>query len=148
MTSDVVIRPARSDDLSSVESLLRAADLPLDGVADFFPQSYAVAVSNGKVVGAIGVERYGDHGLLRSAVVTDTQRGSGLGSRLTSDRIDWCVTNKMRSVYLLTTTAAPFFVNHGFVAVDRADVPAEVQRAPEFASICPSSAVVMQRSIS
>jgi amino-acid N-acetyltransferase len=142
--SDVVIRPATSADLPAVQSLLRDALLPLDGVPDFFPDNYAVGESGGEIVAAIGVERYGDHGLLRSAVVADAQRGTGLGSRLTAERVEWCRSQHMRSMYLLTTTAAPFFERMGFARVDRSEVPAEVQAAPEFATVCPTSAVVMR----
>lgn len=143
--SDIEIRPATSSDLAAVQSLLRAASLPLDGVEDFFPGNYAVGERGGEIMGAIGVERYGDYGLLRSAVVAETERGSGLGARLTEERLDWGSAQNMRSMYLLTTTAAPFFERIGFVRIDRNDVPAEVQAAPEFATICPASAVVMRR---
>jgi amino-acid N-acetyltransferase len=144
--SDVRIRAASADDLPAVKNLLQAAALPLDGVTDFFPSNYAVGEAGNEVIGAIGVERYGDNGLLRSAVVADAQRGTGLGSRLANERIEWCGRQNMRNVYLLTTTAAPFFEKLGFERVERADVPAEVQQAPEFVSICPSSAVVMRRA--
>jgi amino-acid N-acetyltransferase len=143
---DVSIRAARAEDLEPVQALLGEAGLPLDGVADFFPANYAVAEANGSVIAAIGVERYGDDGLLRSAVVAEPHRGTGLGARLTEERMGWCRDQDMRAVYLLTTTAAPFFEHQGFRAVDRAEVPAEVRAAPEFATICPSSAVVMRRA--
>ena len=146
--NEVRIRAASDNDLPAVQTLLEAAALPTDGVTDFFPANYAVGEADNEIVAAIGVERYGDNGLLRSAVVADSQRGTGLGSRLTHERIEWCSRQHMRNVYLLTTTAAPFFEKLGFKRVDRADVPAEVQQAPEFASICPSSAVVMRRACS
>jgi amino-acid N-acetyltransferase len=100
------------------------------------------------VVGAIGVEDYGGHGLLRSAVVAAAEQGSGLGTRLTRERLEWSRHRGLRDVYLLTTTAAPFFGRLGFGRVDRADIPAELTRAPEFASICPSTAVVMRLDLS
>jgi amino-acid N-acetyltransferase len=145
-TNDINIRAASADDLPAVQTLLQSAALPLDGVTDFFPANYAVAEGGRAVVAAIGVERYGDHGLLRSAVVADSQRGTGLGSRLTNEHIEWCRQQNIQNLYLLTTTAAPFFEKLGFERVDRAEVPHEVQQAPEFASICPSTAVVMRRT--
>jgi SAM-dependent methyltransferase len=36
-TAGATVRPARQDDLPRVEALLRASDLPLDGVADALP---------------------------------------------------------------------------------------------------------------
>ena len=142
--SDLKIRAATGADLEAVQTLLADAALPLEGVTDFFPGSYAVVERANEVVGAIGVERYGNHGLLRSAVVADTARGTGIGSQITEERLDWSRAQGLRDVYLLTTTAAPFFEKLGFSRIDRNTVPPEVAVAPEFASICPSSAVVMR----
>ena len=144
--SDINIRAANANDLPAVQSLLKSAALPLDGVADFFPANYAVGQVGEQVVAAIGVERYGEDGLLRSAVVADSQRGTGLGSRLANERLEWCGRHQIRNLYLLTTTAAPFFEKLGFERGERTEVPSEVQRAPEFTSICPSTAVVMRRA--
>ena len=146
--NDVQIRAATAADLETVETMLQEAELPTEGVRDFFPAHYAVATSGSKIVAAIGVEHYGRHGLLRSAVVAASARGSGIGSRLTEERLEWSRGHGLDDVYLLTTTAAPFFQKLGFARIDRADVPAVVRNAPEFASICPSSAVVMRRALS
>jgi amino-acid N-acetyltransferase len=142
--SNVHIRPAASTDLPAVQTLLERASLPLDGVQDFFPAHYTVAERGEQVVGAIGIETYGKQGLLRSAVVADELRGSGLGSELARERLQWSKTMGLDAIYLLTTTAAPFFDRLGFATVDRSTVPAELAAAPEFASICPSTAIVMR----
>jgi amino-acid N-acetyltransferase len=142
--SDVTIRPAAPADLPAVQSLLQHASLPVDGVQDFFPAQYAVAERADQVIAAIGVETYGRHGLLRSAVVADPLRGSGLGSELARERLQWSKHQGLEAVYLLTTSAAPFFERLGFTRVDRSAVPDEVAAAPEFASICPSTATVMR----
>ena len=141
--TNISIRAARSDDLQTVETLLEAAKLPLDGVRDFFPTHYAVAERNDELIGAIGIEQYGDYGLLRSAVITDSARGSGIGRELVHAILQWARGQKLHEVYLLTTTAPVFFEKLGFKTVNRDTVPAVVRQAPEFVSICPSSAVVM-----
>lgn len=146
--NDLQIRCALIDDLPEVQTLLSRASLPLDGVTDFFPASYAVGVRGVELVAAIGVERYGQHGLLRSAVVAEKVRGSGIGSQLAAERLNWSKAEGLQDVYLLTTTASPFFAKLGFVPVQRTQVPAEIAAAPEFASICPSTAVVMRYDLS
>ena len=146
--NDVKIRAATAEDLYVVQRLLQAAALPLAGVTDFFPGNYAVGERASQVIAAIGVERYGGHGLLRSAVVSEAARGTGIGSQLAAERLNWSRAQGLRDVYLLTTTAAPFFEKLGFSTVERSAVPAEVAAAPEFASICPSSAVVMRHDLS
>ena len=145
--SELKIRGAAADDLNSVQTLLAAASLPLEGVTDFFPANYAVGEREQAVVAAIGVESYGSHGLLRSAVVADAARGTGIGSELTKERLKWSRGQGLSDVYLLTTTAAPFFEKLGFTRVERSEVPAEVAAAPEFASICPSTAVVIRADL-
>jgi N-acetylglutamate synthase-like GNAT family acetyltransferase/SAM-dependent methyltransferase len=137
------VRSARASDLPVVKALLASTTLPLDGVEDQFGAGYAVAEQNGRIVGAIGVERHGDSGLLRSAVVAPVVRGRGVGEALVLNRLGWCLSEKLRAVYLLTTTAAEYFPRFGFVAIDRAAVPADVQASVEFSSACPSSAAVL-----
>jgi arsenite methyltransferase len=141
------VRAATSADLPVVETLLKQAALPSQGVRDFFPTNYAVAELGRVVIGAIGVEQYGSHGLLRSAVVVKGARGNGLGAQLVHERLQWSRVQGMSDVYLLTTTAPRFFERLGFQQVDRTRVPMEVQVAPEFASICPSSATVMHLNL-
>lgn len=145
--SDLRIREASAGDLEAVQALLAAASLPLDGVTDFFPDNYAIGVRGEEIVAAIGVESYDGHGLLRSAVVAESARGTGIGSRLTRERLDWSREQGLRDIYLLTTTAAAFFEKLGFVPVDRGAVPGAVAQAPEFAAICPSTATVMRREL-
>ena len=51
------------------------------------------------------------------------------------------------SVWLLTTTAAGFFDQLGFARVERGSVPPELQASPEFATVCPGSAVCMRLAL-
>jgi arsenite methyltransferase len=147
MLTTARIRAARQADLPAVESLLEAAGLPLEGVAEQFENGYAVAESEGMVVGVAGVEVYGAHGLLRSVAVAAHHQGEGIGQRLLADRLGWATARGLHSVYLLTTTAAQWFDRLGFVAVTREAVPASVRRSAEFAGICPSTATVMERRL-
>jgi arsenite methyltransferase len=137
------VRSARAGDLPVVKALLTSATLPLDGVDDQFGTAYAVAEQVGSIVGAIGIERHGDYGLLRSAVVAPAVRGHGIGEALVLNRLAWSMSEKLRAVYLLTTTAAEYFTRFGFAVVERASVPTDVQASIEFTSACPSTATVM-----
>ncbi len=53
----------------------------------------------------------------------------------------------IQALYLITTTAAPFFEKRGFAKVDRSAVPVAIQRTTQFSALCPSSATVMHRNI-
>lgn len=140
---DIQIRAARAEDLDEVVALLERTALPPDGLDEQFGDAYAVALADGRIVGVGGIEVYGGAGLLRSVAVDPAWRGSGLGLRLTEDRLRWAGARGLDTVYLLTTTAAGFFPRLGFAPVERDAVPAEVRGSLQFAGVCPSTAAVL-----
>jgi N-acetylglutamate synthase-like GNAT family acetyltransferase len=88
VSAAISIRPAESGDRAAIAELLSASKLvPLDETAQFGPQ-YAVAVNeDGMLVGVAGYERYGRDILLRSVAVSEAWRSTGIGARLTADRL-------------------------------------------------------------
>ena len=140
------VRAATGRDHADVEALLQAAALPVAGLtpalADFF-----VAEDRGRVVGAIGLERYGPDALLRSAVVDPAARGTGIGVALVERLLAHAGEHGVRAVYLLTTTAEQYFPRFGFDRITREDVPETVKASVEFREACPASAVVMRKVI-
>jgi amino-acid N-acetyltransferase len=100
----VKIRNAGASDLTAVESLLAANDLPVDGVRDNF-DSFIVAIDNDAIVGVIGLEKFDSAALLRSAVVQSDSRGSGVGRQLVEQILERAEQCGIDEVYLLTTTA-------------------------------------------
>ena len=102
-----------------VEALVRAAGLPLEGLAT---TSFAVAHAGGVPVGCAGVERAGEIALLRSVVVAPSHRGRHLGAALVADRLGWARANEVSALYLLTTDASDFFARFGFARVDAVPV--------------------------
>jgi amino-acid N-acetyltransferase len=95
----------------------------------------------------VGLELYGDYALLRSLAVHPQQQGTGLGKALYQAAANLALLKGIREMYLITTTAAPFFEKRGFQQVDRLNVPVAIQRTTQFSGVCPSSATVMRRSI-
>ena len=140
----VLLRRAGKADRDSVADLLRALELPIDGVAEWL-ERFWVAEHQGRVVGVAGMERYGDGGLLRSVAVAPEWRGSGLGRSLVDRVLEEGRAAGIRDVYLLTTTAEQYFPRLGFARVEREIVPAAVRASAEFTGACPASAVVMRR---
>ena len=140
------IRNATTADLSAVESLLSASDLPLEGVRENF-SSFVVAEDRGAITGAIGLEKFGSAALLRSAVVSADNRGSGIGSRLVERVLERAEEEGIDELYLLTTTAEKYFPRFGFTRTTRTAVPDSVQASAEFHGACPASAVAMSLSL-
>jgi amino-acid N-acetyltransferase len=140
------IRAATPQDAPAVRSLLADSELPLDGVPEDL-EHFLVAEREGTVVGAIGMEFYGSAGLLRSAVVSPTVRGSGIGDRLVIALLADARSKGTTDVVLLTTTADTWFPRFGFTRTTRAEVPASLHASEEFRGACPDSAVVMRLSM-
>jgi amino-acid N-acetyltransferase len=140
------IRDSRPDDLAAVSDLLAAAGLPLAGVRESFGE-FVVAESGGRRVGAAGLERHGDVGLLRSVVVAPSHRGTGLGASLTERILARARQQRLKSVYLLTTTAADFFPRLGFGRIERTELPAALNASEELRGACPDTAIVMVRDL-
>ena len=74
-----------------------------------------------------------------------TERGTGLGVRLTEAAIARARAGRVPALYLLTTTAERFFPRFGFTPITREDVPDSVRSSVEFQSACPASAIVMRK---
>ena len=142
----VAIRRARPDDLPAVSGLLIAEGLPLAGVPESFGE-FLVAESGGRQVAAAGLEVHGDVGLLRSVVVDSAFRGAGLGASLSEGILARARQNGLRSVYLLTTTAAEFFPRLGFHRIERRELPAVLNASEELRGACPDTAVAMVRDL-
>ena len=143
----VELRGARSGDLPEVLALLREAELPSAGVAETF-SDFFVAEQDGRLIGAAGLEIYGPSALLRSVVVNDEWRGSGVGRRLIDTALEEAKARGIEDVFLLTTTAEHYFPRFGFACVSREAVGLEVKASIEFQGACPASAVVMRKSLS
>jgi amino-acid N-acetyltransferase len=140
------LRNATSSDISAVETLLSASDLPLEGVRDNF-SSFVVAESDDGITGAIGLERFGSVALLRSAVVATEYRGSGIGRQLVEQLLQRAQDAGIDELYLLTTTAENYFPRFGFTRTTRSAVPDTVKESAEFRGACPDTAVVMTRRV-
>jgi amino-acid N-acetyltransferase len=141
---EISLRRALAADKPAVESLLVSRELPLDGLDDHF-DTFWVADGDGTVVGTAGLEVHGRLGLLRSLAVHPDAGGAGIGSRLTWQLLEEAVSQGLREVFLLTTTAADFFPRFGFVRLRRREVPTELHQSAEFAA-CPDTAIAMRWS--
>ncbi len=141
----IEIAQGAAADVPAVKALLTRAHLPLDGFDSGL--AFVVARQNGVVVGSAALEEYPNGALLRSVVVAEELRGTGLGQRLTNAALALAGGRGHGSVYLLTTTAGEFFPRFGFEPVDRGEVPPDVRQSVEFTSACPDSALVMRKLV-
>jgi amino-acid N-acetyltransferase len=137
---------AREEDVEAIVALLKTNNLPASDLGTG-QRMFLVALSDGKAVGCVAVEMYGYAGLLRSLAVNNDFRGKGIGQKLVAEAETWSRDNGLKSLYLLTTTAAGFFPKLNWHNTDRASVPESIALSSEFASVCPSTAVCMFKTI-
>lgn len=140
------VEPAAGVDLRPVLALLKAARLPRADLRESRLDHFHVVRGDGGLLGVVGLEVYGGRwGLLRSLAVAPDVRGSGLGGRLVAAVEAEAAALGLDALYLLTTTAAPFFHRRGWAGLDREDVPLPVQESTEFRGLCPDSAVCLTK---
>lgn len=141
--TSIKIKAASPHECGKVALLLKAAGLPIHDIDPNLP-GFLVAYDDNKLVGTIGIERYGSVGLLRSLAVDKTYRNRKVGQQLYDEAIAYAELQGIRRLFLLTVTATDYFAKRGFQAISRENVPNEIQQTEQFSSICPSSATVMQ----
>lgn len=147
MLLTTVRHDATVDDRSSIRALLAQSGLPTADLDDGTLRDFIVALDGDEVVGVVGLERHGDQGLLRSLAVAPGWRGQGLGRALVDAIEARAAALGVRSLTLLTQTAASFFAARGYVPIARTQAPAAVQASAEFAALCPASSACMTKAL-
>ena len=127
----------------SVVALLEAEGLPASDLTESHLKHFFFTGSDGAPSALVGLEIYDEAALLRSLVVSADARTQGLGSALVRHAEGYAAARRVRSIYLLTTTAEAYFEHRGYRRVDRTQAPASIQSTREFASLCPSSSAFM-----
>ena len=127
-------------------ALLSAENLPVKDLPDSL-QNFAVSIQDNRMAGVIGLEIYGDYGLLRSLAVDKGSRNLGIADNLLNYIEALATVKNLKAIYLLTETAPGYFTRKGYNITVRTNVPAEVQQSSEFSHVCPQSAIVMVKFI-
>lgn len=136
----------QEDTLDVISGLLSANGLPVDDLRDEKVELWCECSSEG-VEGAIGIERYGQYGLIRSLVVAPGGRSRGIGSELLAKLEARALEGGIRYLFLLTETAQTFFLGRGYVDFDRERAPEEIRHTAQFSGLCPASAAFMRKDL-
>jgi N-acetylglutamate synthase-like GNAT family acetyltransferase len=146
MNPTLRLRQAAASDWPAIEALLQANGLPLAGARAHL-STFVLAEAGAEVVGCAGAEAYGDIALLRSVAVAPGLQRQGIGRQLLALLIGEARRRSFKALYLLTTSAAAYFVRWGFQPADRAGAPRALQQSAEFQGACPASADFMVLSL-
>jgi amino-acid N-acetyltransferase len=145
-----VIERAAPQHVPQLLALLQESGLPTADLPTAKPALWVARAADGAVpdiAGVIGLETFGDTGLLRSLAVRAAARGTGLGRDLVAHVESQARSTGLTQLVLLTTTAADFFAKHTYRVTSRADLPARVRASSEFRDVCPASATAMIKSL-
>ncbi len=146
MSERLELRLSTTDDQPALRTFLASESLPAGDVS-VDRQEYVLAHSARTLVGCVGLEAYGDSGLLRSLAVVPAHRGRGLGTALLDRIVARALMHGVKTAYLLTTSAERYFLAHGFERVDRSEVPAPIAATEQFRTLCPATAVCFRRRL-
>ncbi len=141
----MTIQPASPDDFETVRALLQRVNLPHEDLTPAHLEHVLVAHGDAALHGVVGLEPCGDVALLRSLAVAPNVRGQGLGTRLVTAIEQRAWDEGVRTLYLLTTTAASYFQAHGYEHIERDALPESIRQTDEAARLCPASATSMRK---
>lgn len=141
----VRILPIQVD--AEAEALLWSAGLPVSDLREAPSLELFGLRADGRLVGVVGVERYGEVALLRSLAVDPAYRASGYGQALVRHAERWAMRHGATTCYLLTTTAADFLARLGYEVTSRAEAPAVIAATSQFSGLCPASSTFMRRLV-
>ena len=138
------ITKTNTQDLPEVLKLLRLVELPIEGVKEHF-QNFFIERKDKMTIGCIGIEIYGNLGLLRSVAIHPSFQGKGLGQQMVSKIEEYSAEKGLHKIYLLTDTAEKFFLKLGYLLVSRDEVDPRIKQSIEYTTLCPSSPVMMKK---
>jgi len=122
-----LIRKANKQDLGNLLEFLSRAKLGTDGLTDE-TVDYFLLLENedGTLRGTLGMEAFGENGLLRSLVVSPGQADKEIFV-LFDQMVQLAKEKGMHSLFLATnkSVALPFFELMGFQRMEREELPAD-----------------------
>jgi amino-acid N-acetyltransferase len=146
MQTTISIQKAGSKDFDKICQLLSEEKLPTEDLNPLL-EHFFVAVEENEITGVIGMDKYGNAGLLRSAIVTKAHRNSGIATALVDQLFDYAKQQQVSTLYLISNTAEKYFEKRGFHRIERNEVPETVLQSKEFNGLCPTSSVIMTRKL-
>ncbi|MBN04074.1 MAG: GNAT family N-acetyltransferase [Ponticaulis sp.] len=132
--------------LEEARKLLEGFGLPVDDLGAPGLKLWCEC-SGGAVNAVAGLEIHGRSALFRSLAVKSAFQGNGTATDCLKHVEDQARQLGVKTLYLLTNSAAPFFETRGFSEVQRDAVPVEIQRTRQFSSLCPATATVMHKKL-
>lgn len=129
-----------------VITLLQSLHLPTEDLTGNL-ENFFVALGANEIIGTVGLEIYGEYGLLRSLAVDPQLQGKGIGHSLVSYIEQYAQNKGLKELYLLTETAKDYFEKKTYQLIARDKAAEAIKQSAEFSHVCPQSAVLMKKTI-
>lgn len=142
----IALKKIKTENLDLIIELLKQNHLPYQDVKTE-NKEFFLAYDGSISIGIVGLENFGDIGLLRSMVVKPEHRSKKYGKQICEVLIDYAKTQGIKDIYLLTITAKDYFEKIGFNIIERDSAPYAIKNTTEFLDLCPSSAICMTTNI-
>lgn len=133
-------------ELHEIVSLLTECGLPVADILQSESAHFFGIRSESGLVAVVGLEQFGTVALLRSLAIISTHRGHGLARQLLAHIESVAATRGIASLFLLTTTAADFFIKLGFVSVSRPAAPPAIRATTQFSGLCPATSAFLHKT--
>ncbi len=137
----------RITEISKVKKLLDEFSLPTSDLNEKDRLQLFGIFENDSLIACVGVETYGENGLLRSLAVTTGSREKQIGRRLCEYIESHCLQHGVKRLFLLTETADGYFTKLGYKIWQRDGAPAEIRGTTQFSDLCPSSSKFMMKNL-
>jgi amino-acid N-acetyltransferase len=134
-------------DKNQIRRLLSECGLPTVYIHRHL-KSFIVAKAGKKIIGVIGVEVYGQVGLLRSLCVDQPYRGQGIARTLNAKILAYAQMRKIDRFYLFTWDAEKFVSKLGFQKIDKKRIPNSIRSTWQFRRLSPYPVICMMKKIS
>jgi amino-acid N-acetyltransferase len=144
----IVVRLAKENDMIAMEQLLDKTKLNKVGIAENLDNFLVVEDLRSEplpsIVGMVGLEIYGDKGILRSLVLRSEGWNSKVGVELIALIISYGWRKGLKEIYLMASSSRSFFEYWGFVELAWDDVPDQLKVSSQFTEYNPSYVTVMR----
>jgi N-acetylglutamate synthase-like GNAT family acetyltransferase len=133
---ETMIRMATEQDLDNLVNFLEKANLGTEGVRETVEYFLLMEDESGSLRATLGVEPFGENGLLRSLVISAGMKENEILTlfeqilRLTKEK-------DMKNLFLATNkhTSVPFFEMLGFSTIEEEDLPEDLYQSEHIKNI-------------
>ncbi|WP_221567312.1 GNAT family N-acetyltransferase [Alkalihalobacillus sp. TS-13] len=139
-------RPAETNDAPSIKKFVAQAGLSNEGIEECIQTFIILETDKKKMAGTVGLERFGESGLIRSLVLDKEYSSEELLLRLLTAIIRLADQQGIKTVYLLTKVTSIFYTL-GFMEVPYGKVPESLLESAHLQQYDKDQIAIMKHSL-